>query len=133
MDEETHADDAVSPPPAPVPGPPAAFPRPVPGPVPGPVSGPVPGAVPRPSGVFSRPPVPGPPVSAPRPPVPGPPAGPGDGTADPVGDGLPEVARLAATVAGLDDLGELPVGEHVARYDAVHGELQDALASIDGV
>jgi hypothetical protein len=45
----------------------------------------------------------------------------------------PEVALLAAAVADLDDLGELPVPEHVARYDAVHGQLSEALASIDEV
>ena len=42
----------------------------------------------------------------------------------------PELNRLAAH---LDDLDELPVGDHVARFDAVHSELQDALASIDEV
>jgi len=45
----------------------------------------------------------------------------------------PEVARLAGAVADLDDLGELPVPEHVGRYDAVHGQLSEALASIDEV
>jgi len=44
-----------------------------------------------------------------------------------------EVARLAAGVAALDELAGLPVPEHVARYEAVHGELSDALSSIDGV
>jgi hypothetical protein len=45
----------------------------------------------------------------------------------------PEVARLAVAVADLDDLGELPVPEHVARYDAVHAELSEALGSIDEI
>jgi hypothetical protein len=45
----------------------------------------------------------------------------------------PEVAWLAAAVAGLDDLVDLPVAEHVARYDAVHRELSAALTSIDEV
>ena len=45
----------------------------------------------------------------------------------------PEVNRIAAAAACLDDLDELPVGDHVARFDAVHSELQDALASIDEV
>jgi hypothetical protein len=44
-----------------------------------------------------------------------------------------EVDRLSAAVQALDALGELPVSEHVARYQAVHGELSDALSSIDEV
>ena len=48
--------------------------------------------------------------------------------------GMPaEVTGLAGSVAALDELADLPVAEHVARYDAVHGELSDALTSIDGV
>jgi hypothetical protein len=43
------------------------------------------------------------------------------------------VAVLEGSVAGLDDLDALPVGEHVGRYDALHGELSEALAAIDGV
>jgi hypothetical protein len=43
------------------------------------------------------------------------------------------VARVEAAVAGLAELDELPVAAHVARYDALHGELSDALAAIDGV
>jgi len=43
------------------------------------------------------------------------------------------VAALAASAAALDELAELPVGEHVARYDALHGELSEALAAIDGI
>jgi hypothetical protein len=49
------------------------------------------------------------------------------------GDVPPEVVRLAAAVADLDGLGELPVPQHVARYDVVHGELSEALASIDEI
>jgi hypothetical protein len=58
-------------------------------------------------------------------PIPGPPptAVPGPGP----------VARVEAAVAELDQLDELPVAEHVARYDALHGTLSDALAAIDGV
>ena len=59
-------------------------------------------------------------------PVPGP-AAPGSGGA------AATVAALEASVATLAELDELPVAEHVARYDALHGELADALASIDGV
>ena len=44
-----------------------------------------------------------------------------------------EVTGLAGSVAALDQLAALPVAEHVARYDALHRELSDALASIDGV
>jgi hypothetical protein len=48
-------------------------------------------------------------------------------------EGPPEVERLTAAVAELDELGRLPVPEHVARYDALHSELSEALASIDEV
>jgi hypothetical protein len=41
--------------------------------------------------------------------------------------------RLAAAADRLADLADQPVGDHVARYDALHGELQDALAAIDEV
>jgi hypothetical protein len=43
------------------------------------------------------------------------------------------VTGLAAAVAELDALAELPVSEHAARYDALHGRLSDALTSIDGI
>ncbi|WP_424188351.1 hypothetical protein ACOBQX_09835 [Actinokineospora sp. G85] len=62
------------------------------------------------------------PVPQPGPPVPGPP-GP-----QPVSD-----EAIAEAVAGLDGLDELPVDEHVARFDAVHVALTAALASIDKV
>ena len=42
-------------------------------------------------------------------------------------------AGLAAAAAGLADLDRSPVGEHVARYDAVHATLQDALTAVDSV
>jgi len=46
----------------------------------------------------------------------------------------PEVVEaLAAAAAALDQLDGLPVADHVARYDALHGELSDALATIDGI
>ena len=44
-----------------------------------------------------------------------------------------EVGGLAVEVAALDRLADLPVAEHVARYDALHGRLSDALSSIDGI
>ncbi|HEV7654412.1 MAG TPA: hypothetical protein VGP36_06700 [Mycobacteriales bacterium] len=40
---------------------------------------------------------------------------------------------MEAAVAGLGELAGRPVGEHVARYDALHGTLSEALAAIDGV
>jgi hypothetical protein len=43
------------------------------------------------------------------------------------------VAALEASVGSLAELDTLPVGDHVARYDALHGELSEALAAIDGV
>jgi hypothetical protein len=49
------------------------------------------------------------------------------------GDVPPEVTRLAVAVADLDGLGELPVRQHVGRYDRVHAELSEALASIDEI
>lgn len=49
-------------------------------------------------------------------------------------ESAPEVAddRTAAEAA-LAELDGLPVSEHVARYDALHGELSEALAAIDGI
>ena len=43
--------------------------------------------------------------------------------------GVPAVDEAVADVAELD---QLPTGEHVAIYDAVHRKLQDALADLDG-
>ncbi|WP_018685905.1 hypothetical protein [Actinokineospora enzanensis] len=40
---------------------------------------------------------------------------------------------IAAAVAGLDGLDEVPVAEHVARFDEVHVALTAALATIDKV
>jgi hypothetical protein len=48
--------------------------------------------------------------------------------------GAPEVVgRLEASAVALEELAGLPVTEHVARYDALHGELSEALAAIDGI
>ncbi|MFL6129747.1 MAG: hypothetical protein ACJ73E_11865 [Mycobacteriales bacterium] len=56
-----------------------------------------------------------------------------DGTPQDAG-GAPEVVRqLAAAAAALEELDGLPVAEHVARYDALHGELSETLAAIDGI
>ena len=43
------------------------------------------------------------------------------------------VGALAPSAAALEELDSLPVTEHVARYDAMHGELSEALAAIDGI
>jgi hypothetical protein len=43
------------------------------------------------------------------------------------------VDAMRASVADLDRLDDLPVADHVARYDALHGTLSEALAAIDGV
>ena len=37
--------------------------------------------------------------------------------------------QLAEAVAGLEQLGELPVEEHAERYEAVHQRLTEALSS----
>ena len=42
----------------------------------------------------------------------------------PVGD------SLRAQLAGLDELDDLPVAEHIGRYEAVHNELHAALRGI---
>jgi hypothetical protein len=43
------------------------------------------------------------------------------------------VDDLTAAAAALGELDGLPVADHVARYDALHGELSEALAAIDGI
>ena len=45
----------------------------------------------------------------------------------------PAVRRAELAVAGLDGLEAIPVMEHVARFDAAHAALTEALASIDKV
>jgi hypothetical protein len=40
---------------------------------------------------------------------------------------------MADALEGLQDLDELPVAEHVARFTAVHDALTAALSSIDEV
>ncbi len=39
--------------------------------------------------------------------------------------------RVDAAVARLADLDELPVADHVPRYDEMHGALQDVLTTIE--
>jgi hypothetical protein len=41
------------------------------------------------------------------------------------------VSAAEQAVALLEQLEELPVAEHVAVFDGVHRQLQDALASLD--
>jgi hypothetical protein len=41
------------------------------------------------------------------------------------------VASIDAAVAGTDGLAEIPLAEHVDRFDAVHAALNDALSRID--
>jgi hypothetical protein len=72
-------------------------------------------------------PRPGPP---PTHPVPGPPPAAGAVGADSAAE---TVAAVRGSVTGLDKLDDLPVADHVARYDALHGTLSEALAAIDGV
>lgn len=43
---------------------------------------------------------------------------------------MPE-GTVADVLEVLDGLEELPVAEHVERFDQVHRALQDALASLD--
>jgi hypothetical protein len=50
------------------------------------------------------------------------------------GEGGDAALRAAEeAVAALDGLSELPVTEHVARFDLAHAALTEALASIDKV
>lgn len=40
-------------------------------------------------------------------------------------------AAIEAAMAGTDGLEQLPLAEHVARFDAVHVALNEALARLD--
>ncbi|HEX7305338.1 hypothetical protein [Lentzea sp.] len=42
-------------------------------------------------------------------------------------------AAIAGALERLDGLETVPLAEHVARFDAVHATLTDALSSIDKV
>jgi hypothetical protein len=46
---------------------------------------------------------------------------------------MPDPSPVDQALARLDGLDDLPVGEHVAAFDAVHRALQDALATLDEV
>ncbi|MDQ0382156.1 hypothetical protein [Amycolatopsis thermophila] len=65
------------------------------------------------------------PRPTPGPPVPGPPPG-----AAPPADPRPGIADA---MAALDDLDQVPLAEHVERFDTVHSALTAALSSIDKV
>jgi hypothetical protein len=52
-----------------------------------------------------------------------------DDAGPPAPTGVPTVD---SAVGRLTELDGLPTGEHVAIYDAVHRQLQDALADLDG-
>jgi hypothetical protein len=47
-------------------------------------------------------------------------------------DSEPVTAHIAAQLAALDQLAELPLAEHAQLYQHLHAELQDALTDIDG-
>lgn len=58
----------------------------------------------------------------------------GEPAAEPAAAQATELAdRLAAAAQRLAALAELPVTEHVVGYEALHGELQDALITIDSL
>jgi hypothetical protein len=46
--------------------------------------------------------------------------------------GVRESGAVEAALAGIADLQDVPPAEHVARFDAVHRALADALSAIDG-
>jgi hypothetical protein len=48
--------------------------------------------------------------------------------------GLDDTSATAVdeAMAGIADLDQIPVADHVARFDAVHRALADALSAIDG-
>lgn len=52
------------------------------------------------------------------------------GAALPAGGGDP-VAEVERSVGRLGELDELPVAEHVTRFEEVHSALTEALASVD--
>jgi hypothetical protein len=44
----------------------------------------------------------------------------------------PDVHGVDEAMAALADLDDVPVAEHVERFDAVHRTLAEALSTIDG-
>nr|WP_229680046.1 hypothetical protein [Saccharopolyspora subtropica] len=51
--------------------------------------------------------------------------------ARPADDGQPAIDAIETALAELDDVRELPVSEHVERFEAVHAALTDALSKAD--
>ncbi|MFC4002451.1 hypothetical protein ACFS2C_05625 [Prauserella oleivorans] len=66
-------------------------------------------------------------------PVPRPVPGPPPGMSGQAPQETDPRAGIEEAIAGLDELDDLPVAEHVERFDAVHTELTVALSSIDKV
>lgn len=83
-------------------------------------------------GFGAFPPKPGPPPGPKPGPSPTSGVSPTPGVAGPSVDADAAAAQVASVLAGLDDLDERPVAEHVAVYEAVHRTLQDTLAAVDG-
>lgn len=53
---------------------------------------------------------------------------------DPATESRPgPIEDIESALAGLHGLDELAVADHVARFDAAHGALTDALSTIDEV
>lgn len=50
-----------------------------------------------------------------------------------VGDGQAAVDAVGSAVAGLEGLSELPVREHVQRFENVHTALTDALSQAENL
>ncbi|GAA2789411.1 hypothetical protein [Saccharopolyspora taberi] len=48
-------------------------------------------------------------------------------------DGQAVVDAIGTALSGLDDLPELPVPEHVERFEAVHTALTNALSKADNL
>lgn len=48
-------------------------------------------------------------------------------------DGQEAVDAVTAALAELDQVGDLPVAEHVRRFEAAHTALTDALAKADNL
>lgn len=65
------------------------------------------------------------PIPQPPRPVPGPPPGPAP-QADPR-------AGIEEAMTGLENLDQVPLAEHVERFDTVHSELTSALSAIDRI
>ncbi|MGP4021336.1 hypothetical protein [Saccharopolyspora sp. 5N708] len=53
--------------------------------------------------------------------------------ARPADDGQAAVDAIAAAVAELDGVRELPVAEHVERFEVVHAALTEALSKADNL